>query len=332
MALIVWGKFAGLLVLIYIFGTRAAQSADIIAEKKGLAKAFMGVVFISMVTSFPELFTGISAVTLVDAPDMAIGEILGSCLFNLLIIAVIDVVFRQSNIFRLEGKINILPIAFSFIMINVLTLAVAIPLGFKVLHVGVFSLLIFGLYIFFLRVIFKERKAETETKGKPQYADKSLKKEIFMFSVSSLVIIGVGIYLPVVGKELAKIMNWNDSFVSVIFLAFVTSFPELVVSFSTARMGAFDMLLGNITGSNLFNVAIVFFIDIFYIKNQLYASVSPGNAAVGVIALLMNFILFFAVVRQSKHKFFNRFSINAILLILLYIMNLLVTYWIPEKV
>lgn len=330
MVLLVWGKFIGLLILIYIFGTRAAKSADMIAEKKGLAKAFMGVVFISMVTSFPELFTGISAVTIVDSPDLAVGEILGSCLFNLLIIAVIEVAYKKNTFFQLKGKINILPIAFSFIMINVLTLGIAVQFDLSILNVSVFSFLIFFLYIFFLRIIYKERKAEKDGKdGKAEAAPVNLKKEIFLFSLSSVVIIGVGIYLPVVGEEISAVMGWNQSFVGIIFLAFVTSFPELVISFSSARMGAFDMLLGNITGSNLFNVAIVFFIDVFYIKHQLFGAVSPINVTVGIIALLMNFILFFAVVRRSKHKIFKIISINALLLFLLYIINLIVIYFGP---
>ncbi len=324
--LIAWGKFFGLLLLIYIFGTRAARSADIIAEKMGLSKAFMGVVFISMVTSFPELFTGISAVTLVDSPDLAMGEIIGSCIFNLLIIAIIDLFFRKNNFFQLEGRLNILPIAFSFILINVLTLAMAVHFKYSLWNVSIFSVIILVLYLFFMNVIFKERKTGTENPEAPKYENRSLKVEIGWFVISSLIIIGVGIFLPVVGKELAGLMKWNDSFMGVIFLAFVTSFPELVVSFSTARMGAFDMLLGNITGSNLFNVAIVFFIDIFYFKGQLFESVSGPNVAVGLIALLMNFILFFAVVRGSKARLKGLISFNALFIILLYILSLIVIY------
>ena len=288
----------------------------------------MGVVFISMVTSFPELFTGISAVTIVHSPDLAMGELLGSCLFNLLIIAVIDIVFRKNNFFQLEGKINTLPIAFSFILINVLTLGIALSGNGKfnaaILNVSIFSILIFVLYIFFLHVIYKERKAESFDKVKAEKVN--LKKEIFIFIISSIVIIGVGIYLPVVGTELANVMGWNDSFVGIIFLAFVTSFPELVVSFSTARMGAFDMLLGNITGSNLFNIAIIFFVDIFYFKSQLLSAVQPVNVIVGIIALLMNFVLFFGIVRRSKQRLLKIVSINSFILILLYIVNLIVIY------
>ena len=138
--------------------------------------------------------------------------------------------------------------------------------------------------------------------------------------------IGLGIYLPFVGKEIAEIMNWKESFVGIIFLALVTSFPELVVSFSAAKLGAFEMILGNIAGSNLFNVAIIFFIDMFYIKGQILGDVSKNNISVGIIAILMNFIVFFAVIRQSKYRFLNIISLNAIILVILYFVNLFVSY------
>jgi cation:H+ antiporter len=130
----------------------------------------------------------------------------------------------------------------------------------------------------------------------------------------------------VVGKELAQIMNWTDSFVGVIFLALVTSFPELVVSFATAKMGAIDMLVGNIAGSNLFNIAIIFIIDIAYVKGNVLLGASSDHISVGLIAILMNFVVFFAVVRKSSYRVFNIISINAILLIALYIINFLVIY------
>jgi cation:H+ antiporter len=323
-ALIVWGKFLGLLVLVLIFGSRAARSADIIAEKKGLAKAFMGVVFISMITSFPELFTGISAGAVVKAPDIAVGQIMGSCVFNLLIIGVVEVFFRKKNIYKLTGKLNIMPLGFSLAIIALATLLLSVKFKFNIFHIGISTLIVFILYMLFMYVIFRERKAEVGEEQK--YKDRSLSREMTYFVISALVIVAVGMYLPIVGKELAVIMNWTDSFVGVIFLALVTSFPEFVVSFSTARMGAFDMLLGNITGSNLFNIAILFVIDIAYIKGNLLLEASPENVSVGLVAILMNFIVFFAVVRHSSYRLLNLISINGILLILLYIMNLFVVY------
>jgi cation:H+ antiporter len=322
--LIVWGKFVLLLILIYIFGTRATRSADVIAEKKGLARAFMGVVFISMITSFPELFTGISAGAIVESPDIAIGQIIGSCIFNLVIIAVVELLFRKHKIYQLTGKQNFLPLGFSIILVTTLTLLLSIQFELNVFHVGLSSIILFFLYLVFMNLIFRERKARKQQEEK--YKDKSQAKEMVWLIISALIIIAVGIYLPVVCKELAQIMNWTDSFVGVIFLALATSFPELVVSFSTAKMGAIDMLVGNIAGSNLFNIGIVFVIDVAYTKGNILLSTSSSNISVGLIAILMNFVVFFAVMRRSSYRVLGFISINAILLIVLYFVNLIVIY------
>lgn len=319
--LLTWTKFVILLILVYIFGTRVTKSADIIAEKKKLARAFMGVVFISMITSFPELFTGISAAAIVKSADLAVGEIIGSCVFNLFIIALIEGVFRKKKLYIHQKKGDIMPLGFSFIMVSLLTLFLSLNFSIAILNVGISSLMLFVFYIVFLRILFKERKITIKIE---LYKNKSLKTEIINFIISALVIIGIGIYLPVVGKEISVVMNWSESFVGVIFLAFVTSFPELVVSISTARIGAFDMFLGNIAGSNLFNIAIVFLIDIFYLKGDVLVDLSPVNMTCGIIAMMMNFIVIFALVRKSSYKVFNLISINALLLVVLYMLNLII--------
>lgn len=318
-----WAKFMVLLALIYIFGVKASKSADVIAEKKKWTKAFMGVIFISMITSFPELFTGISSVVIKDSPDFAVGEILGSCIFNLLIIAVIEIFFKKNNIYKLRGKINFLPLAFGLILINILTVGISLKLNLHVLNVGFFSILIIVSYLIFLRIIYNEK--QSSKRGRQAYKQRSLKKEIVNFTISAAIIIAVGILLPIVGDDIAREMGWNHSFVGVIFLALVTSFPELVVSFTIARMGAFDMLLGNIAGSNMFNLGIIFIVDAVYFKGIILNNVSMNLVSVGLVALLMNFIVFFAVVRRSSFKLFNMVSVNAIILVFLYIVNLFIS-------
>jgi cation:H+ antiporter len=136
----------------------------------------------------------------------------------------------------------------------------------------------------------------------------------------------VGTYLPVVGKEITEIMNWSSSFVGVIFLAFVTSFPELIVSIAAARIGAIDMVLGNIAGSNMFNIAILFMIDLFYVKDVIMARASGIYVAIGITLMMMNFIVIFAIIRQSRLKIFNLFSVNALALALLYILSLIISF------
>ncbi len=189
--LLIWGQFVILLILVLIFGNRAARSADIIAEKKNLGKAFMGLVFISMVTSFPELFTGISAGAVVEAPDIAVGQIMGSCVFNMLILGVVEVFFRKKHLYQLTGKANILPLGFSLIIITLVTFFISTRFGWKLWHIGLSTIIIFAVYLLFMYVIFKERRAENN-EGDEKYKDKKLSTEIVMFAISTSIIIAVG--------------------------------------------------------------------------------------------------------------------------------------------
>lgn len=322
--LLVWGKFSLLLFLVYIFGSKVTKSSDIIAEKKGWGRAFMGVVFISMVTSFPELFTGISAASIVKSPEISLGQIVGSCIFNLTIMALVQIVFRKNSLFRNNSNSDLLPLLFSFLLILLFSSALLISFSMEILNVGISSILIFAIYVIFLYQIFKNRKAD---KAGTNYSDKNLSRAVISFAVSAIIIIAVGFYLPVVGKELALKMGWTDSFVGVIFLAFVTSFPELIVSITAARIGAFDMLLGNIAGSNLFNIGIVFIIDIFYFEGDVIAGVTDRNIFyIGIIAAVMNMILFLALLKGKTFGTIFKIPINAILILILYVISLGIIY------
>ncbi len=321
---IVWSKFLFLLFLVYIFGSKVTRSSDIIAEKKGWGRAFMGVVFISMVTSFPELFTGISAAAIVNSPEISIGQITGSCIFNLLIIALIQFVFRKNSLFSKNSKKDMLPLLFSFFLLLFLSFALLLKIKVMVVNVGLSSILIFGMYLLFLKSIFGNRKVENSDLN---YSNEKLGNAVISFIISSIIIIAVGFYLPVVGKELATKMGWTDSFVGVIFLAFVTSFPELVVSISAAKLGAFELLLGNIAGSNIFNVAIVFLIDIFYFKGDIIANVNDSNIFfIGLIGALMNIVLLIPLIRGKVIRTIFNIPLNAILLIIMYLVSLGIIY------
>ncbi len=318
--ILVWTKFSLLLILVYIFGSRVTKSSDIIAEKKGWGRAFMGVVFISMVTSFPELFTGISAASIVKSPEISLGQIVGSCIFNITIIALVQIIFRKNSLFRNNSKNDLFPLIFSFLLILMFTSSLLISFRIRILNVGISSILIFAIYIIFLYQIFKNRKAE---KAGTNYREKNLKRAVISFSISAIIIIAVGFYLPIVGKELATKMGWTDSFVGVIFLAFVTSFPELIVSITAARIGAFEMLLGNIAGSNLFNIGIVFLIDIFYFEGDIIADITDKNIFyIGVIAAGMNMILYLTLLRGKVIRPFFKIPLNAILILILYVLSL----------
>ncbi|MHB1174382.1 MAG: hypothetical protein ACYCZJ_04595 [Sulfuriferula sp.] len=85
----VWLKFFVCMALIGYAGTKLSRYGDIIADKTGLGGTWVGLVMLVSVTSLPELATGISAVTVAHAPNIAIGDVPGSCVFNLAILLVL---------------------------------------------------------------------------------------------------------------------------------------------------------------------------------------------------------------------------------------------------
>ena len=87
-----WVWFALTGTVIVVAGTWLARYGDVIAVRTGLGRHWVGVVLVAATTSLPELFTGFGATAVIQAPNIAIGDVLGSCLFNLLLLSFMDVV------------------------------------------------------------------------------------------------------------------------------------------------------------------------------------------------------------------------------------------------
>ena len=85
--LITWLPFILCAAVITYAGSRLTRYGDIIAEKTGLGRTWIGIVLLATVTSLPELFTGVSSVLFFDVPDIAAGNVVGACMLNMLTIA-----------------------------------------------------------------------------------------------------------------------------------------------------------------------------------------------------------------------------------------------------
>ena len=97
---LIWLKFALCVLIIFFSGRAVARYGDIIAHKTGLGGMWVGVVLLAVVTSLPELFTGISAITIVGSPDLTVGDLFGANSFNLFNLALLDIVFRRGILSR----------------------------------------------------------------------------------------------------------------------------------------------------------------------------------------------------------------------------------------
>ena len=95
-----WLKFAVCILLIGVAGPVLTRYADVISRLTGLSRSWIGLVLLATATSLPELITGISAVAIANVPNIAVGDALGSCVFNLLMLVLLDALSREEPIYR----------------------------------------------------------------------------------------------------------------------------------------------------------------------------------------------------------------------------------------
>ncbi len=296
----VWLKFAICVLIIFLSGKRIAKYGDIIAEQSGLGRIWIGVILLAVATSLPELFTGISAVVLVGVPDLTIANLFGANVFNLLNLAVLDIAYGKSGSLLRSLKQGHERTAWLSLLVVLLVASCVLASRFSTLSlgwIGWYAPIILLAYILAARAIFRHEQKESasqevEDGARCESVAGSPNGVYVRFAIAAAFIIGAGCWLAVIGDEIATDTGWESSFVGSLFLAFTTTLPEITVSFSALRIGAPDLAVANMIGSNLFNMAIIPVVDIFYTEGPVLADVSSVNiyTAIAVTAMTVVFI------------------------------------------
>ncbi|MGB5200492.1 MAG: sodium:calcium antiporter [Sedimenticolaceae bacterium] len=323
----IWVEFLLCLALIGVAGVNLSRYGDAIADKTGLGGTWIGVVMLASVTSLPELVTGVSSVTFAHAPEIAVGDVLGSCMFNLLLLFLLDMLNREESIFRRASRGHILSAGFGILLVGLAGLSIlaasfgkSIALG----HIGLYTPVILILYMVSMRAVFRYETEEvrefTEAKT-DSYPALSLRDAILRYSLAALVILAAGVWLPFVAKALALEMGWHQSFVGTLFVAFATSVPEMVVTVAALRLGALDMAIGNLFGSNLFNIGILAIDDIMYMPGPLFDAVSSTHAISAFSAVMMTGVAIVGLLYRPRGLVFGFVGWAGVSLFLIYLLN-----------
>lgn len=317
----VWLKFIICAAIIFFAGSRLTKYGDAIAEKTGLCRAWIGLVLLAAITSLPELANGISAAAIARIPDLAVGDLLGACMINMFTLALLDMllwVFRGESIFIKPKESNILTSLFGIVLLLFTAFSLALSLylfDFQVFGISIFTFIIFIIYLLAQKYLYMHSRAEA-SEGKELYPNISGFQTYFYFSLSALAVITAGSWLPFIGSEIVSVMGWGKTFVAVLFLGLATTLPEMTVSISALRLGAIGMSVGNLIGSNIFNIAVLFVVDIFYQPGSLLSAVSPNM----IYAALFGALLLGITYLSLKNQIGNR--IPSLIIILLYLFSL----------
>ncbi|MCJ7800681.1 MAG: sodium:calcium antiporter [Polaromonas sp.] len=310
-------------------GTVLCHSADAIAKATGLTGGWMGLALLATVTSLPELASGLSAVTVMDAPNLAVGNALGACVFNLVFLVVIDALQRREPIYCRASAAHLLSAAFGVVMLGFVAMSLLLPERAPVmLYLGLYSPALLALYLLALRSVFAHEQAlrpQRDTQADPEPAP-AMSRDWRRFGVAALVVVVAGSWLPSLADQLAQQMGWSRSFVGTLFMALVTTLPEIAVTLSALRLRALDMAIGNLLGSNLFNVAILAIDDIFYVRGPLLADASPVHAGTAVAAVVMSGLVMIGLVMRPQGRELRVLSWVSVGLLATYLLNAVVVF------
>lgn len=284
--------FYGIMVLCVIFfSVKCAYYLDLIEAKTNLSGVFLSGVILAGITSLPELVTSISAISFFNSPELVFGNILGSNIFNLSILASLIIVFFKeflTNKVKLDHKktLYLIIVIYSLVFIKM-----QFEINFTIMNIDVISILIFLFYIISLKFIsVNDDDDEDDSLAQSTEDVKSLLIKFIFFSMGLVI---SSVIITFLTDEIAKVTNIGETLAGALFLGVVTSIPELATSITLCKLGNFNGVFGNIIGSNIFNYIIISIGDVLYnsgsiyvVNNQSYKLVVFGFVAT-VLALII---------------------------------------------
>ncbi len=217
-----------------------------IAKKFGISELIIGLTIVAMGTSAPETAVSIAA-ALKGTADISIGNVVGSNILNILIILGISATIRTIKVGKTTIKYEIpFMIAISALL---LLLGLDGTIDFKD---GIILWLLFIAYLTYLIIMAKKDKQKKEKKSKV------IIWQVILATLGGLALIIVGSDISVdAASKIARYAGLSERFIGLTIVALGTSLPELITSVTAAFKGNNDIAIGNIVGSNIFNILFV---------------------------------------------------------------------------
>ncbi|MGA1862089.1 sodium:calcium antiporter [Deferribacter thermophilus] len=313
--------------VIVVSGIKLSKYGDMIAEKTSLGHSLVGILLISVVTSLPELISSIGSVTVVDSPSLAFGNVFGSNMFNIFIIFLMDLLFKDDSIFIDVSLANVITGIYA-VLLTFIAMAGFVFKSPQIFWVSSVSVIIFIVYVGSVYSAYRSSSLDVDVDNKEdEISEIPLSRAVLLFLLFAVLIIVAGLLLSKSADEIAIRTGLGQSFVGMFLLAAVTSLPEVSASVGALRVGSSNMAIGNLFGSCVFNVAVIFFVDIFYAKGSVFNNVELIHLKSALFSGIMILIAMIAVKQDKLSKFrFGRISIYSFYIALFYVFYLFYMY------
>jgi cation:H+ antiporter len=298
-------------------GTLLARAGDVMAARTKWGGVWVGSVFLAAATSLPEIVTDISAVRL-GAPDLAAGDLFGSSMANMVILAVVTVIPAGTQLFQKATLDHALYASLAIVLTATAAMSVLVGGGPSLLGVSGSSWLLLAMYIAGSRVVFRHsalarHAAETiEMSGglpaappgeAPQPASTaSLRRALVMFAGGAVVLVVAAPAFARSAQGIAEATGLGATFIGTWLVGFSTSLPELVTSLAAVRMRAYDLAVGNLFGSNAFNMAVFPLLDAVSPAGPIFGLITATHAISALVAIGLMAIALAALVYRARGR------------------------------
>ncbi|PPA68666.1 sodium:calcium antiporter [Jeotgalibacillus proteolyticus] len=306
--------------------------ADVISTKTAMGGLLVGTLLLAGATSLPEVTTSLSAV-LIGNNDIAIGNVLGSNLFNIFILACFDLYYRKKKLFLQASNDHLYTAGLGLLLTLLVMVALTLRIDYTILGLGIDSLLIVVIYGAGILIIGRLSKTDQVA---PQTDDHimtpkesvesalSVKHAVIGFIIAAIVIMGAGTVLSIMGDQIAVITGLGSSFIGSFLVAATTSLPEAVSVLVALRLKNINLAMGSILGSNIFNMLILAGSDLIYREGAIITTVSESHLTTAIGVTILSVIMILAVLMKKAASSFTYMMPSLLITVIYFVTSYLI--------
>lgn len=308
--------FLSLALGIWFAGTYLTHLADLLSDRLNLPKSAIGLLFLAVATSLPEIATTFTA-ALEQQADLLLNNLFGGIVVQTTMLAVADYWVRGPITNYPRRADHILESIVLMILLQVLLAIVLIAEPRAIGHVGIGAIVLGLLYILAVLLLrssyggppwvpLEMPDAEPGRGWVPattSLQELTTRRLVIWALLCCGLILSLGVAIVFVADDLARQTGLGTSFVGASLLAAATSLPELSTTITAVRLRSYTLAISNILGSNLLMIALVMPADLIYLKGPILKDGAPSVGLTIVAALLVTTILCGGLVLRSKPSF-----------------------------
>lgn len=271
------------------------SGASSVAANFKVSKLLIGLTIVAFGTGAPELAVSFSSL-ISGNTDILLGNVIGSNIINVLLLIGVAAIIHPIRV-KKDTVSKELPL---LLLISTALIVLFLDINLTAATANVFSrsdaiicLLLFGIFLYYLISLARKNRKESKKVEKPEY---KLGKSFFFVIAGLLGVVGGSELVVNSASFLAATIGISERIISLSVIALGTSLPELVTTVTAARKGESDLLVGNIVGSNIFNICVVLALPI-----AVSGSISPANfETIDLIMLIASTVLICLLARRDR--------------------------------